>query len=262
MEKEDFLRLLRDEVEEFKSAVSTQNGDWIVKGFIDIARNVYTISMDTKVISKVIEILLFPRLSSFAERNSLIIILPKHQNFYPDISFVDSSGCYFALDIKSTYRIGNRYVNGMTLGTFTGYFRDRESTKNITLPYNSYKGHFVLGVIYTRVNVYEQRIYSLNELEHIKSVIGNFSFFIHEKYCIASDRPGSGNTRNIGSVTEFDKLVNGSGPFAQLGEKVFDEYWTYYLTRDMARAAKLTNPPYTDLPSYLKYKEQYKELKK
>ncbi|QUV86710.1 EcoRV family type II restriction endonuclease [Chloracidobacterium sp. E] len=251
-----FLRLLRDEVEEFKSAVSTQNGDWIVKGFIDIARNVYTISIDTKVISKVIEILLFPRLSSFAERNSLSIRLPEHQNFYPDISFVDSSGCYFALDIKSTYRIDDRYVNGMTLGTFTGYFRDRKSTKNITRPYNSYKGHFVLGVIYTKIDkLYEQRIYSLNELEYIKSVIGNFSFFIHEKYRIASDRPGSGNTRNIGSVTEVDKLVNGSGPFAALGEEVFDDYWTYYLTRDMARAAELTNPPYTDLPSYLEYKK-------
>ncbi len=255
MEKEDFLRLLRDEVEEFKSAVSTQNGDWIVKGFIDIARNIYTISIDTKVVSKVIEILLFPRLLSFAGRNGFRVILPKYQNFYPDVSFVDDNESYFALDIKSTYRIDDRYVNGMTLGAFTGYFRDRSSTKNITLPYQSYKGHFVLGVIYTRVDkLDEQRIYSLDELESIKSVIKDFSFLIHEKYRIASDRPGSGNTRNIGSVTEIDKLVNGSGPFAELGEEVFDDYWTYYLTKDMARTVELENPPYTDLSSYLKYK--------
>ncbi len=220
MEKGDFLRLLRDEVEEFKSAVSTQNGDWIVKGFIDTARNIYTISIDTKVISKVIEILLFPRLSSFAGRNGLKIILPKHQNFYPDISFVANNECRFALDVKSTYRIDDRHVNGMTLGTFTGYFRDRSSIRNITFPYRSYKGHFVLGVIYTRVDkLDEQRVYSLDKLEDIKSVIRNFSFFVHEKYCIASDRPGSGNTRNIGSVTEVDKLVNGSGPFAEPGEE-------------------------------------------
>ncbi len=256
MEKENFLKLLRDEVEELKSAVSTQNGDWIIKGFIDIERNIYTISTDTKVISKVIEILLLPRLLRFAERNSLRVILPKRQNFYPDLTFSDkSSECYFALDIKSTYRIGNEHVNGMTLGAFTGYFRDRSSTKNITLPYKSYKGHFVLGVIYTRADELDnQKIYSINELESIKSVIKDFSFFIHEKYRIASDRPGSGNTSNIGSVTEVDRLIKGLGSFAELGEEVFDDYWTYYLTKDMARKNNLKNPPYTDLPSYLKYK--------
>lgn len=29
----------------------------------------------------------------------------------------------------------------MTLGAFTGYFRDRESLKNITHPYKDYKAH-------------------------------------------------------------------------------------------------------------------------
>ncbi|MGB9738313.1 type II restriction endonuclease [Chloroflexus sp.] len=71
---------------------------------------------------------------------------------------------------------------------------------------------------------------------------------------MASDRPGSGNTKNIGSVMEIGKLVHGSGPFASLGEDVFDDYWMYYLTEDMARAAKLKRPPYTNLRSYLKYK--------
>ena len=148
----------------------------------------------------------------------------------------------------------------MTLGTFTGYFRARKSTRNITFPYESYKGHFVLGIVYSKKesSVDERRKYSLNEIGNITSVIENLEFFVQEKYCIASDKPGSGNTRNIGSVTEIDKLISGSGPFSSHGEAVFDDYWMGYLTGDMARAAGVDQPPYNDLESYLKYKSSSK----
>lgn len=256
MDKNEFLTALQAEVVTFNSAVSTPSGDWIIKGFIDIAKNIYTISVDTKVISKIMELLLFPELAHFAEKYRLKMMLSEQQNFYPDISFVDDDGHRFALDLKSTYRINGNRVNGMTLGAFTGYFRERSSTKNITFPYGSYSGHFVLGVIYSKADelIDERRRYTLDELERITSVIKDFQFFAQEKYCIASDRPGSGNTKNIGSVTEIDKLVSGSGPFSSLGEDIFDDYWMYYLTQDMARAAELKRPPYTNLRSYLKYK--------
>ena len=184
------------------------------------------------------------------------MVLSEQQNFYPDISFVDDESHRFPLDLKSTYRVDGNRVNGMTLGAFTGYFRQRNSTKNITFPYGSYSGHFVLGVIYSKTDglIDQRRRYNLDELERITSVIRDFQFFAQEKYRIASDRPGSGNTKNIGSVTEIDKLVSGSGPFASLGENRFDDYWMYYLTKDMARAAELKQPPYTNLRSYLKYK--------
>lgn len=154
------------------------------------------------------------------------MVLSEQQNFYPDISFVDDDGHRFALDLKSTYRIDGNRVNGMILGTFTGYFRERNSTKNITFPYGSYSGHFVLGVIYSKTDkaIDERRRYTLDELERITSVIKDFQFFAQEKYRIASDCPGSGNTKNIGSVTEIDKLVSGSGPFGSLGEDIFDDY--------------------------------------
>lgn len=232
------------------------NGDWIVKGFIDIAKNIYTISVDTKVISKILELLLFPKLAQFAERHSLKIVLAEQQNFYPDLSLVDRTGQRFALDIKSTYRVDDQHINGMTLGAFTGYFRERNSTKNISFPYNSYAGHFVLGVVYSKTEaaIDERRKYRLEELESITSVINNFQFFAQEKYRIATDRPGSGNTKNIGSVTDTSKLLDGAGPFAPLGVDVFDDYWKFYLTTDMARAAELPNRPYTNLASYLKYR--------
>ncbi len=256
MDNEVFLNALREEVDTFNQAVATSDGDWVVKGFIDIAKNVYTISVDTKVVSKIMELLLFPSLMHFAEKNTLKVILATYQNHYPDMSFIDDKGNRFALDLKSTYRRNRTTVNGMTLGTFTGYFRDRKGQKNITFPYDSYSGHFVLGIIYsqTDVEIDERKRYKLAELESIPSVVCDFQFFVHEKYRIAQDRPGSGNTRNIGSVTKISQLINGTGPFAELGIEVFDDYWMYYLTNDMARAAELPKPPYTNLNTYFEYK--------
>jgi hypothetical protein len=250
--RENFL----EHIKLFDSAVSTDNGDWIVKGFIDIAKNIYTISVDTKVVSKIMELLLFPQICRIAEKMGCKIVLCKEQNFYPDITFIDRKNNKFAIDIKSTYRKNEKEVNGMTLGAFTGYFRDRTSRKNTTFSYNEYAGHFVLGIIYSRNEAGDERkVYKLNDLQNITSVIGDFAFFVQEKYRIAADRPGSGNTKNIGSLTNIDKLINGRGIFAELGEDVFDDYWMYYLTKDMAKAIDLKEPPYKNITEYKKYKK-------
>lgn len=258
--KQEFRTRLIKYVDQFNSAVSTDKGDWIVKGFIDIAKNIYTISVDTKVISKIMEILLFPKICEFVQENNYKMVLSKEQNFYPDMSFVDLVNNKYALDIKSSYRKDEKNVNGMTLGAFTGYFRDRKSTKNITFPYEQYVGHFVLGIIYSRADEHidERRVYRLNDLQNITSVVKDFTFFVQEKYQIATHRPGSGNTKNIGSVVNIDDLINGNGPFSKLGEEIFDDYWMYYLTKDMARAVDLKITPYKNLKEYL----QYKKLKK
>lgn len=259
MDKASLLKALQTEAAAFNTAIATDQGDWIVKGFIDIAQNIYTISVDTKVISKIIELLLFPELARFAEKHRLKLVLAEQQNFYPDITFIDRAGHCYALDVKSTYRVGVDQVNGMTLGAFTGYFRNRQSTKNIAFPYAAYSGHLVLGVIYSKIEgkMDERRRYRLEELESIASVIRDFEFFVHEKYQIALDRPGSGNTKNIGSVTSLSQLVSGAGPFAELGEEVFDDYWQFYLTEDMARAIE-SKRPYTNLASYWKYKGRHR----
>jgi len=243
-------------VDLFNKAISTETGDWVVKGFIDIAKNIYTISVDTKVVSKIMELLLFPKICQFAQENGYKMVLCKEQNFYPDVTFIDQKNNKYAVDLKSTYRKSERDVNGMTLGAFTGYFRDRKSKKNITFPYDEFTGHFVLGVIYSRSvrEIDERKIYPLSELQKITSVICNFKFFVQEKYRIAVDRPGSGNTKNIGSVTKVDELIDGHGPFASLGENVFDDYWMYYLTRDMAKAVDLKDAPYKNLREYKEYK--------
>jgi hypothetical protein len=69
----------------------------------------------------------------------------------------------------------------MTLGAFTGYFRNRNSTKNTTHPYNQYSGHLVLGVIYSK-NIDaadERKHFTLDELDRIPSVIRNFEFSLN-----------------------------------------------------------------------------------
>ncbi len=188
MEKAEFLRALQKEASLFNDAVATDNGDWIIKGFIDVAKNIYTLSLDTKVISKILELLLIPKLTDFAQKYQLKMVLAEYQNHYPDVSFIDEDGNKFAVDLKSTYRKSSSRVNGMTLGAFTGYFRTDQSSKNITFPYDAYCGHFVLGVIYSKSEtmIDERRKFTIVDLERIPSVIHDFQFFVQEKYRIAS----------------------------------------------------------------------------
>lgn len=245
MDKEQFLEELQKEVQGYNKIIATDDGDWIVKGFIDIYKKIYAITLDTKVVSKVIEILLIPHLEKFAQKHNLDLILPPQQNFYPDLSFVcKETGNKFAVDIKSTFKDDKNRIKSMTLGAFTGYFRNRKSTKNTTFPYEEYQSHLVLGVIYSQVNSSsnEKEIYSLEEINDIRSVIKDFQFFVQPKYKIASASPGSGNTKNIGAVNDLDKLINGQGVFSQLGEEVYDDYWSYYLTNDMAKALEIQRP--------------------
>lgn len=257
MTKDEFISKLRNAVMDFTPFVSTKDGQWVVKGFIDVYKHIYTISTDTKVVSKIIELYIFPLLYKFAQDNNLQLKLTKEQNFYPDITFIDDKDNLFALDLKSSYRKTSTRINGMTLGAFTGYFRNRQSTKNVTFPYSSYKAHIVLGIIYSENDaaIDERKIYTLDNLDEIISVIKDITFFVQEKWRIATDRPGSGNTKNIGSVSLIEDLINGNGTFAELGEEVFNDYWTNYLTPDMARKAELIRPYYNNLDSYKKFRK-------
>jgi len=263
MNSEGFREKLISYFEEFKRTLATDEGDWVVKGFIDIYRNIYTISIDTKVVSKIIELMLFPIISRFAIENNYKMILSEHQNHYPDITFIVPKDIKIALDLKSTYRTGPDTVNGFTLGAFTGYFRKRQSNKNITFPYEQYAAHFVLGVIYSRREeaIDERRIHSLDNLRDILSVIKDFTFLFQEKWRIAGEQPGSGNTKNIGSVKSVMGLVEGKGPFVPYGKEFFDDYWMNYLTADMARAID-SNVPFRNLNDYLKWRNRFNKKKK
>lgn len=253
---DNFQKSLLKHTENFREILATPSGDWSVKGFIDVAKNIYTISVDTKVVSKIIELMMFPVLQEFAKENGLEMQFCTEQNHYPDVTFITKSRQKIALDLKSTYRKNKDTVSGYTLGAFTGYFRFRDSKKNITFPYNEYSKHYILGVIYTQCEdlIDENKIYKLDDLEEILSVVKDFDFIVQEKYKIAKDRPGSGNTKNIGSCTKISELKAGAGPFSKFGVKIFDDYWMNYMTAEMARSAKLIKPPYVNIKEYLKYR--------
>jgi hypothetical protein len=68
--------------------VATETSEWSVKGFIDVYKNIYTISSDTKIVSKIFEIHIFPQIIQFAEQTGYNIILAEQQNYYPDLTFV------------------------------------------------------------------------------------------------------------------------------------------------------------------------------
>ena len=232
--KQAFYEKLNRFVESLGDVVATEDGQWTIKGFIDIYKNVYTISSDTKIVSKIIEIHLFPQILEFAEQNGYAIVLPEHQNYYPDLSFVnlEDERIKFAVDLKTTYKLPDYpgFCNGFTLGSHGEYFVNRASTKNIQFPYRDYLGHFCLGVIYSRSKIpsNETKIFSANDLHSITSVISDFQFFIAEKWKIASDKSGSGNTANIGSIAKIEDIVDGNGMFSRLGETWFDDYWMNY----------------------------------
>ena len=152
-EKEKFANLLNNFTKTLGVYIAKDN-QWTIRGFIDIFKNVYTISADTKIISKVLELHIFPQFIGFAEENGYKLELATCQNWYPDLTFIlkENPNIKFAVDLKTTYRDEKHpgFCNGFTLGSHGEYFINRDSIKNIQYPYNSYSGHFCLGIIYTR----------------------------------------------------------------------------------------------------------------
>jgi len=264
--KRQFKQQLNEFVSGLKGYISTSDDQWTVKGFIDVYKNIYTVSADTKIVSKILEIHLFPKLLEFARKNKYRIVLAEQQNYYPDLTFVHSKdeGIKFALDLKTTYRLPDNpdFCNGFTLGSHGEYFINRRSNKNIQFPYDEYLGHFCLGIIYSRTaseQIDETRIFALKRLKSIVSVIGGFEFFVREKWEIASDYQGSSNTANIGSITKINDILDGNGVFKNLGEQWFDDYWMNYgkiqMTLPDGRVKKITT-----LRNYLLYRGQDPEL--
>jgi Restriction endonuclease EcoRV len=277
--KNDFAEALARFVSGLGEYVSADDGQWTVKGFIDIYKTIYTISSDTKRVSKILEIHLFPKILQFAEDNGYSIVLAEHQNWYPDFSFVkkDKQAVKFAVDLKTTYRDQEfpGHVNGFTLGSHGAYFKDRSSRKNIQFPYADYSGHFCLGIVYTRTdskdldktevirvkeieeetnskNARKYRVTRVESLRSIASVVKDFQFFVCEKWRLASDRQGSGNTANVGSITWIEDILTGNGVFAKLGEEWFDEYWMNYGVTTMMKKGQAT--PIRSIEDFMDFK--------
>lgn len=269
MDKAQAKSIFAQQLKTFAASLApsiAKNDEWTIRGFIDIFKNVYTISADTKVVSKILELHLFPHFLSFAKSIGYNIELATYQNWYPDLTFVNKADASikFAVDLKTTYldEEHSGFCNGFTLGSHGEYFIERTSRKNIQYPYCEYAGHFCLGIIYARNELdkeTELKVYTINEVDSIPAVIRNFIFFAEEKWKIASDKGGSGNTANIGSIKNIEDILNGNGTFALAGEEYFDDYWANFGKIEILRADG-TRKQMTSFAEYLAYRGLPAEL--
>jgi len=241
---------------EFITRVTKLKPSWLTRGILSVEDKIYGFGTDTKILSRIFEVLTYPIVADIAENNSLTIEIPKKQNIYPDFTLYHNKEDKnkIAVDVKTTYR---KYVNNpfkFTLGSYTSFLRD--NTKNILYPYDHYAEHWVIGFVYER-DTAGSRSTALVELKDRKKVLPPYKdvdWFVQQKYKIAGDRAGSGNTANMGSIcAKIEDFKKGVGPFSKLGEHVFRQYWANYMNGK--------RKPYYDLTGYSKWKKAKKKDK-
>lgn len=221
------------------------NLNFDIFGILDKNNKIRTLGTDSKIISRIFEMFTQPILEEIAWEHNLILKTPQKQTLYPDFILMthEDSNAKIAIDVKTTYE---QTPLKFTLGSYGSYMRN--NTKNIEYKYTDYIKHYVIGFVYKRNDAaQESRIYDYSDSKNIICPYSDVKYFIQEKYRIAGDKPGSGNTENIGSIStkNFDDFVFGRGPFSQLGPDIFDIYWKYY------PKYRSTNKNYSSLQEFL-----------
>lgn len=205
--------------------------DLDVYGIVDTKNRIHTLGTDSKIIGRVFEILMQPVLEEIAAAHGLILETPQSQTDYPDFVMMTDKDSKekIAIDIKTTYVKKPNSSIKFALGSYTSYLRTNK--KNIQYVYTDYAKHYVIGVVYQRnAQAQESLVYDNAETGKIEIPYKNVRYFIQEKYKIAGENTGSGNTESIGSFRAgtIEELREGKGPFAELGKDIFELYWMYY----------------------------------
>tara|TARA_Y100000389_G_scaffold185080_1_gene204130 strand:+ start:2145 stop:2915 length:771 start_codon:yes stop_codon:yes gene_type:complete len=224
-------------------------------------RRTYALEYDSKILSKIYEVVLIDEMKRTLDKHKVEYIENDIQNKYPDFMVKSKkNNKYYAVDIKSSYMKNDNQINGFTLGTYNGYFKDRTSSRYSAVPYNEFMKHFCICVVYSRkgntlqVRTKAKKVSLRDKIKNtiskaipktisktkswIKKTIppGAISkkakktnvehVFVKEKWQIASKVCGSGNTCNIGSVKDIKKLISHKkSNFCFKSEKDFDGYW-------------------------------------
>jgi len=225
-----------------------------IVGLLTREDDIYPLGTDTKVLGTVFELLIRPYIYDVAKELGLMVKEPDRQNYYPDFTLMvdESDPAKTAVDVKTTYRdfrSDGTWRAKFTLGGFASFLRGT-GDKNIVYPYSQYGQHLIVGFIYTRNDSSTSVAQSLADRDKVTSPFKDVEVFVQEKYRIAGEKPGSGNTENIGSIegSSLDDFVLGKGPFAELGEETFLDYWRNYPRYRTSKA-------YNDLASYFKWKK-------
>ncbi|HEY8903051.1 MAG TPA: type II restriction endonuclease [Chthoniobacterales bacterium] len=104
-----------------------------------------------------------------------------------------------------------------------------------------------------RKKAFELKLQKVDKLQSISSVVRDFEFFACEKWELASDSAGSGNTANIGGIQNIEDIKNGNGVFVNLGEEIFDEYWMSH-GKLKVKGPDGVEKAITKLDAYLEYR--------
>ena len=243
-------------IEVFNKKIEEKNIDWEVSALASPDGKLFSLGSDSKLIGRIFELISNNILQEIADENGLILYPSQQQTVYPDFTLMKNEADQekMAVDIKSTYRkfMKSGQPSGyiFTLGSFASYMRD--GTKNISFPYNEYAKHYVICFVYTRNdNTSEGQVFDIKDLNKVQVPYKDVEVFVQEKYKISGDKPGSGNTENIGSfkTNKIHYLVNGEGPFSELGIDVYQDYWSGY-------KKYRGKPTYTSLDVYFKINEE------
>lgn len=216
-----------------------------VCGIIDKNGCIYPLGADTKVLSSIFELVSRPAVYRAAERLKMEVVEPSVQNHYPDFTLVHSGKVEgkIAIDVKTTYRDHPEEKFGYTLGGYTSFIRETTSKKNIVFPFKDYSEHWVIGFVYDRIGDKKSQAahsYRAEQIEEIALPFENVESFVQEKWKISSDRAGSGNTTNIGSITaRLEDFAAGAGQFES--EEEFLRYWRNYEKTKALREQKYSN---------------------
>ena len=245
----DFINIFNKKMEE-------KNINWEVSALVSPDGKLFSLGSDSKLIGRIFELISYSILQEIANENGLILQSSKAQTVYPDFTLMkgEDDKQKIAVDIKTTYRkfLKNGKPSGyvFTLGSFASYMRD--GTKNISYPYDEYAKHYVIGFVYTRnENASEGQTFGIEELDKLPVPYKEVEVFVQEKYKISGDKPGSGNTENIGSfkTNKMEYLINGEGPFSELGIDTYEDYWSGY-------KKFRGEPTYTSLDGYFAVQEE------
>lgn len=224
-----------DFISAFNQKIAEKDINWEVSALVTPNGRLYSLGSDSKLIGRIFELISYSILQEIADENGYILQPSERQTVYPDFTLMRNKEdkVKIAIDIKTTYRKfkknGGTKPYGFTLGSYTSFMRN--GTKNIMFPYDEYAKHYIIGYIYTRnKDASEGQTYQMEELAVLPVPYKDVEVFVQEKYKISGEKPGSGDTENIGSykTDNIEHLISGEGPFSVLGVSVFDEYWSGY----------------------------------
>jgi len=241
--------------EQFEKKLEEHPLTYKIQGVIADDRRIYPLGTDTKVLGSIFELVTRPLVYEIAEEYGLQVREPRAQNIYPDFTLMvdEDDAKKIAVDVKTTYREGNKKVI-FTLGGYNSFIREKTKAKNIEFPYDQYVEDWVVGFIYKRKAPEEipSHIYDLKDLSKIPIPFEEVQVFVQEKWRIAGQSAGSGNTTNIGSISgTVEDFRAGRGSFSS--EDEFLDYW-----RNYEKTAAQRNQTYSNLEGYKVWKEKQK----